>query len=110
MIAASKLQSDPDLDSGNVFVPSGRPALKLLRVAALYGANASGKSNIGLALSAFLKCVAESANLGFQFLIDQFRLDTVSHREPIFFEMIFLREGVQYRYGFEVRGDAGRRE
>jgi AAA15 family ATPase/GTPase len=78
LVAASKLQADPDLDSRNVFPARERPRLDLLRVAALYGANASGKSNVALALEIFQVCVAQSANVGFQFPMQPFGLDTVS--------------------------------
>lgn len=103
LIAASKLQADPDLDTGNVFVARERPRLELLRVAALYGANASGKSNVALALEEFQECVAESANVGFRFALQPFLLNTSSGKEPTFHELTFLIEGVLYRYGFEVK-------
>ena len=67
LVAASKLQGDLDLDRGNVFQARERPALNLLRVGAIYGANASGKSNVVRAVGAFKKCVLESANVGFQY-------------------------------------------
>ena len=108
LVAASKLQSDPELDRGNVFPARERPALNLLRVGAIYGANASGKSNIARALSAFKKCVLESANVGFQYAPPVFRLDTTSEMQPTSFEITFLRNteehaAVQYRYGFEIQ-------
>ena len=111
LVAASKLQGDLDLDRGNVFQARERPALNLLRVAAIYGANASGKSNTARALGAFKRCVLESANVGFQYAPPVFRLDTVSEKQPTSFEITFLRDteeysAVQYRYGFEIQKKA----
>ena len=111
LIAASKLQGDPDLDWGNVFQARKRPALNLLRIGAIYGANASGKSNTARALGAFKRCVLESANVGFQYAPPVFRLDTTSQEQPTSFEITFLRDtedhpAVQYRYGFEIQKKA----
>jgi hypothetical protein len=111
LVAASKLQGDPDLDWGNVFQARERPSLNLLRVGAIYGANASGKSNVVRAFGAFKRCILESANIGFQYTPPFFRLDTTSHEQPTFFEITFLRateehSAVQYRYGFEVQKKA----
>ncbi len=108
LVAASKLQGDPELDRGNVFPARERPSLNLLRVGAIYGANASGKSNIARAIGAFKRCVLESANVGFQYAPPFFRLDTTSQEQTTSFEITFLRDterhpAVQYRYGFEIQ-------
>lgn len=113
LVAASKIQGDPDLDRGNVFPARERPALNLLRVGAIYGANASGKSNVARSFSEFQRCVLESADNGFYYEPPFFRLDTTSHEQPTFFEIIFLRDteerrAVQYRYGFEIQKTSDR--
>ena len=113
LVAASKLQGDAELDIGNVFPARERPILKLLRVGAIYGANASGKSNVARAVGAFKRCVLESANVGFEYAPPFFRLDTTSHEKPTFFEITFLHDtqeqsAVQYRYGFEIQKQAER--
>lgn len=111
LVAASKLQSDPLLDSGNVFLARERPKLELLRVGALYGANASGKSNVTAALSVFKRFVRESANIDFRIDPEPFLLDITSRDAPTSFEITFLMtasqelasEPIQYRYGFEIK-------
>jgi uncharacterized protein len=100
MVAASKIHADPELDAGNVV--NVRDGLDALRVAAIYGANASGKSNIITAFATFLKTVAQSANVGFESNISPFLFDQVMHASPSFFEMLFFMDGVVYRYGFEL--------
>ena len=103
MIAANLTSSDPALDLDNV-IPVKKD-LRLLKSAAVYGANASGKSNLGLALAFMRRFVLDSAreeHLPPDFGLEPFLLDREGRDNPSFFEMIFLLGGVQYRYGFEV--------
>lgn len=77
----------------------------LLRSAAIYGANASGKSTIIKALQYMRGVVAESATLvqpGQTFAVQPFRLDAESAGQPSEFEVTFLRDGVRYQYGFAM--------
>ena len=102
LIAASKLQADPAL-SGNVFALPQHPHLSLLHASAIYGANASGKTNIVQALLTFQRTVAQSANNDFSpqgtpFFFDKSKSDGSTH-----FELTFLLDGAQYRYGFEMK-------
>lgn len=78
--------------------------LKLLKAVAIYGANASGKSNLIKALDKMRDIILESAGykpteeLG----ITPFLLDSGSSQEPSMFEVTFYNEGVRYQYGFEA--------
>jgi len=77
----------------------------LLSSAVLYGANASGKSNVIKALQYMRGVVAESATAippGQAFGVQPFRLDEGSAKEPTRFEITFLLEGVRYQYGFSM--------
>jgi len=78
--------------------------LKLLRCAAVYGANASGKSNALSALSAFRDIVSNSQRLwkpnGPIPAHDPFLLDETSQTEPTEFEARFLIGSTLYKYGF----------
>lgn len=78
--------------------------LKLLRCAGIYGANASGKSNVLAALSAFSRIVSQSQRLwkpnGPIPAYAPFLLDEVSRTEDTEFEIGFLMESSTYRYGF----------
>lgn len=74
----------------------------LLKSKAVYGANASGKSNMVKALSVFLKIIKESVkNSDIIKLIDNYRLSTETENTPTFFQLIFKIENTVYRYGFE---------
>lgn len=77
----------------------------LLRSAVVYGANASGKSNLIKALQYMRGVVAESATLiqpGQSFAVQPFRLDTASADQPTEFEVTFIVAGIRYQYGFAM--------
>jgi AAA15 family ATPase/GTPase len=77
----------------------------LLRSAVIYGANASGKSNLVKALQYMRGVVIESASMiqpGQTYAVQPFRLDTESASEPSEFEATFLLDGVRYQYGFAM--------
>ncbi len=79
---------------------------RLLKVAAIYGANASGKSNLRFAMGIFQSIVMESMNnvaddeemairkYYFPFLFEK-------EYEDSEFEIIMIIENFEYRYGFE---------
>lgn len=75
-----------------------------LNVAALYGANASGKSNILLALRFVHDAVIDQAgwNRGDRIHVTPFRLDELSLHKPTSFGLELLIEGVRYAYGFSA--------
>jgi uncharacterized protein len=78
---------------------------KLLKSAAIYGANASGKSNIFKAAQFMRDYVVKSATEikpGQDTGVVPFRLDSQTEKEPSEFEMIFIHEGIRYQYGFAL--------
>ena len=102
LVAATKLRADEELDTANVFAIPNYPHLSLLHVAAIYGANASGKSNIIDALDAFQRTVIHSADAEFSLNETPFAYNPSSLNTPLFFEMSFLIASIHYRYGFEI--------
>jgi uncharacterized protein len=100
---ASPLRSnDNGLEEGNVFESSD---FRLLKSKAVYGSNASGKSNLITALSYFNRMVDKSVTIeGIPKTIweNSFKLITDWENEPVFFQYIFLNEGLIYRYGFQI--------
>lgn len=75
----------------------------LLKSKAIYGANASGKSNMVKALVVFLRIIDSSVkNNEIIDLIDNYRLSTETENEPTFFQLIFKLDDIIYRYGFEA--------
>ena len=79
----------------------------LLHSAVVYGANASGKSNLIKALHYMRGVVVESAKIqpGQTFSVQPFRLDEGSASQPSAFEITFLRDGVRYQYGFAMTAE-----
>lgn len=78
---------------------------RLLRSAVIYGANASGKSNLLKALQYMRGVVLESATViqpDQVYSIQPFRLDTVSASQPSEFEVTFALGSVRYQYGFTM--------
>lgn len=82
-----------------------KAAPHLLKSAVVYGANASGKSNLIKALQYMRGVVLESASLppgqGFDRLLP-FKLDTLSADLPTEFEVTIILDGVRYQYGFSM--------
>lgn len=78
----------------------------LLKTAAIYGSNASGKSNLLRAfdfMAGFIRTSATKMNLGD--LIEGaefFRLEKARIGMPCTFDIRFLLEGIEYQYGFSV--------
>jgi len=78
---------------------------RLLKSAAIYGANASGKSNLIKAMKfmrRFVKNSAKTMQSGEQIDVENFKLSTETEDKPCLFEIIFIHEEVRYRYGFEI--------
>lgn len=74
------------------------PGVDLLKTAAIYGANGSGKSNLVKAM-AFLRDFAVLGNLHVtRSIVHPFRLDAKRLGQPSFFEVEFLHEGIYFAY------------
>lgn len=101
-LSAAKIKSkDQKIDINNVINQNDN--ISLLKSKAIYGANASGKSNITKALVTFIRIINSSVkDEKVLFLIDSFKLSTETENEPSFFQMIFWLNGIKYRYGFEA--------
>ncbi|MEH1858160.1 MAG: ATP-binding protein [Nostoc sp.] len=103
MVTANIVAKEKELDDNNVFAVDDD--LKLLKSAAIYGANASGKSNLAKALS-FMKWFMINSSKDTQSTekigVEPFELSTETEVQPSFFEIVFLLNGKKYRYGFEA--------
>jgi AAA15 family ATPase/GTPase len=103
-MVATKLKAvDSRIDENNTILVNDD--LSLLTSAAIYGANASGKSNLIAALR-FMRNFVLSSSRDTEATeaidIDNFKLSTETAGKPSFFEAIFIEQDIQYRYGFEV--------
>jgi hypothetical protein len=111
MVAAPIKSKDKSLDENNVF--EVRPRLNLLTSAAIYGANASGKSNFVSAMRfmrEFVLSSTEETRARGRINLDPFRLSAETSGKPSRLEIVFMAAGVQYRYGFEADRERVHRE
>lgn len=83
------------------------PRFNVLTVAGIYGANASGKSNIVRAARFMRHTVLRSTRMGSvdSLCTEPFALDTEHRSAPSLFEMAFEIDGRVYRYGFELTAE-----
>ena len=75
----------------------------LLSVAAIYGANAAGKSNILNAMAVAIKLIRYSDLRGINNTLPEiapFLFDEEMHTQPTRFDFIFVYKGKKYQYGF----------
>ncbi|HEY3415460.1 MAG TPA: ATP-binding protein [Armatimonadota bacterium] len=88
----------------NTFAVPGRPDIALLKSAAIYGANASGKSNLIKALEFMKRFVLTSTETNNQLgtALSPFKLDPATVDNPSEFEIVFMLEEKRYVYGFTV--------
>jgi len=80
---------------------------KLLRSAVLYGANASGKSNVIMALGFLRNLVMNSHKhqKGDKINCTPFKLDEEYVSNPSKFEVVFIKNDIKYIYGLSVTGE-----
>ena len=101
-LVASK---DSTLKDSHTLATGIKAAPELLRSVVVYGANASGKSNLIKALQYMRGVVLESATViqpAQTYGVQPFRLDGTSAGQPTEFEVTFLIDGVRYQYGFTM--------
>lgn len=74
---------------------------KILKSAVIYGPNASGKSNVVLAMGSLKKLIMESHKVqkGNKIAYSPFKLDKKCHSSPTKFEIIFIKNNMKYVYG-----------
>ena len=97
---AASLQTKESKDLlGNTFVCN---AERLLKTVAIYGANASGKSNVIKAIRACVQMIFESHNYNENtiFAFTPFKFGGIG--KPSKFYIRFLIEGVEYEYSFTL--------
>lgn len=79
--------------------------LRLLRSAVLYGANASGKTNLFFAMNFMRMMVIHSAKdsqASEPIRVHPFQLSTETENELSTFEVVFISDDTRYRFGFQL--------
>ncbi len=103
MTASSLKEKNPELVTDPIFEERNE---KILRTAAIYGANGSGKSNLLKAIEFIIETVTgkKDSELWQNFNYSQgnpFILNPDSAKKPSCFEMSFIINSIEYRYGFK---------
>jgi len=107
MVAANPVK---ELAESNTFFDS-MDKFRLLKTAALYGNNASGKSNFinslitmqRIVLTSFQNSLNDKNNI---LSVNKFLLDHKYDNQPSLFEIVFVQNEKRYRYGFEILNGA----
>ncbi len=103
MVAAKLSSKNKEIDANNIF--AYKNSLNILKTAALYGANASGKSNFVKAfvfMRNFIINSSKESQATEDIDVDIFKLSTTTENKPSSFEAIFVVDNIRYRYGFEL--------
>lgn len=79
--------------------------LRVLKSLAIYGANASGKSNILKAFAFTRNFVLSFSNNQLKAILEPYRLDSSTEKKPSLFEVSILIDGIKYRYGFALTAE-----
>ncbi len=103
--AATGLKSPDEyanLDETNIAEEGG---MHLLKTVGIYGANASGKSNIILAFLHFISAINNEARSesNLNALCDPFLFQENADQTESFFQLVFYLKEKKYRYGFTVK-------
>ncbi len=105
MVAAPIKSKKSQLDKDNIIPVTDK--MSLLKSAAIYGANGSGKSNLITAMAGMLGVIKVSMiNENALNLFGQpFIFSRQSATSPIYFQIQFILDQKKYRYGFEFNKD-----
>lgn len=102
-VTLSLVASKDSAHEENTFPAEGTSDFSLLKSVAIYGANASGKSNLLNALSFMRRFVLTSASEGQRgdtIPVVPFKLDPETAKQPSEFELALMLDGERYVYGF----------
>lgn len=103
MVAANLVAKDKTVDTNNLIKTDSE--ISLLKTAVIYGANASGKSNLLKALlfmKSFMVNSSKESQSTDKIGVEPFRLGHRGEADPSHFELVFIMDGIRYRYGFEA--------
>ena len=92
----------PRMHPEHVYRVPQRKDLRLLKAAVTYGANASGKTNLIMAMSFARWLIVRGSDEGGAIPVTPFRLDSSKERAPSKFQFEIVCDNVAYIYGFKL--------
>lgn len=101
-IEFSMIAGKPRTHPTHVIEGEGRNGIDVLKSAVIYGANASGKSNLVKAIYFAKSLVIEGTRPNLKIPLNQFRFDESTAKEDSKFEFEFEKNAKTYVYGFEL--------
>jgi AAA15 family ATPase/GTPase len=99
------IKKDYSLAEANVYETGSSIMPSVLKGCAIYGPNAGGKSNLIRAMAIMQALVKDSATIvkaGQPLNVQPFALNAELKKEPCFFEITVLLDGIRYQYGFST--------
>ena len=96
------IASDDRHHSHHVVKDDSEESIRLLRTSIIYGANASGKSNLIKAMKFARDFIVDGVEKNRNININNFKLDKTCYTKPSRFEFEFKTHNKQYAYGFLV--------
>lgn len=103
MSASKRRSKNKSLDANATF--EGGSGIRLLKCATVYGANASGKSNLISAVGFMKRFVMESSKESLaddKIPVKPHRLSVETEDKPSRFEIVFIKSGALYQYEFSA--------
>lgn len=98
----SMVAGRPRMHPEHVYRVPHRKDLRLLKTAVTYGANASGKTNLIMAMSFARWMIVRGSDEGGAIPVTPFRLDTSKEGAPSKFQFEIVCDSVAYIYGFTL--------
>ena len=96
------IAADDTNHSHHVVKGDSDDSIRLLRTSIIYGANASGKSNLIKAMKFARDFIVDGVEKNTNININNFKLDKTCYTKPSRFEFEFRNQDKQYAYGFLV--------
>ncbi|MBE9214717.1 ATP-binding protein [Plectonema cf. radiosum LEGE 06105] len=90
------------LENNTFSTPNLSDKLRLITSAVIYGANASGKSNLLRGMQTLKRLVVDSASrmqAGDKLPVESFRLNSKYKNQPTSFFIIFIHQDIRFEYG-----------
>ncbi len=97
-----------ELQEENTFISPVSNLPRLLRSEVVYGPNAAGKSNLIHAIAFMRKFILSSAKESQEsekIEVTPFLFNRESRQNPSEFEIVFIQNGIRYRYGFAINSE-----
>ncbi len=102
LVEFNLIASDERRHSHHILKGETEDKINLLKTSILYGANASGKSNLIKAMNFARQFIVHGVSKNRSINVKHFKLDSTCSQKPSRFEFEFCCENQQFAYGFSI--------